>query len=91
MALYVTNDNWNDVRIYLVREGTSVPQRLGSVEAFSTRVIRLRPQPIGWTQLKIVPLGSTSAFTTAPVNVGPGDAMELTVQNHLQHSFLITR
>jgi hypothetical protein len=91
MALHVTNENWSDVRIYIVREGASVPQRVGSVPAFSTRVIRLRPQAIGWTRLKIVPMASTNAFITEPVNVGPGQAMELTVQNHLPHSFLITR
>jgi hypothetical protein len=88
MALRVTNDNWHDVTIYLVRDGSTMPTRIGTVTGLNSRVLRLRYPAEGWIRLLIRPHGSNATFTTNAVVVEPGQVMVLTVQNHLAYSSL---
>jgi hypothetical protein len=88
MALRVTNDNWHDVTIYLLRDGGAMPTRIGAVSGLNSRVLRLRHPPAGWIRLMIRPIGSQASFTTNQVVVEPGQVMVLRVQNHLAYSSL---
>lgn len=88
VALRVTNDNWHDVTIYLVRDGSRMPTRIGVVSGLNSRILRLRHPPAGWTRLVIRPIGSQASFTTNAVVMEPGQVMVLTVQNHLAYSSL---
>jgi len=81
----VTNNNWSDVVVYAVRE-TGPRVRLGMVTSMGTQVLRL-PQgivnTIGGIRLVASPIASSSQFQTEPMNVWPGQTIELRIENHL--------
>lgn len=87
-TLRVRNDNWQDVRIYLVENG-GPPVRVGSVSGLTSAVIRVRRRIVGTARLLIRPLGSRATALTNPVFVERGQVLELTVQTHLVHSNLV--
>ncbi len=89
-VLRVRNNNWQDVKLYLVHASGSVPIRVGTVTAMSSAVIRLR-RPMAGTgaRLLITPIGSSTGHVTELVAVDSQSELRLTVHNHLALSMLI--
>ncbi len=96
-AVRIRNNNWQDVKVYLVSANGSRPVRIGTVTSFSTIVIPMRG-PIasqalsqGSLQFLIRPIGSNVRYTTRAILVNPGNVTELTVANRLEFSTLMVR
>ncbi len=91
-ALRIRNDNWLDVKVYLVSESGASPVRVGTVSAASSSVIRLRGPVLqeirnrGTVRFLIRPIGSRASYTTQAMLVHPGDQMQLSVANRLTFS-----
>ena len=96
-AVSIRNDNWSDVKVYLVDASGGMPVRLGTVTSMSTLRIPLRGavasqlRSQGSLRFEIRPLGSRSSYMTDSVIMAPGDVMHLTVASHLRHSTLVVR
>jgi hypothetical protein len=81
----VTNHNWSDVVVYAVRE-TGSRVRLGMVTSMGTQALRLPRglvNSIGGIRLVASPIASSSQFQTEPMNVWPGQTIELRIENQL--------
>ena len=84
----VTNNNWSDVIIYVLKGGTRT--RLGRVPSLSTVELRLPRTIVGIGsdfQIAADPVGPEQAFRTGPIHVEHGQWVEFTVQNHLEISY----
>ncbi len=96
-ALRITNYHWQDVRIYVLPGHGGVPMRLGLVVSMTSSVIPLRGALAaelrggGTFRVLIRPLASQTSFTTHSVLIGPGDEMQLNVENQLSLSTLVVR
>lgn len=80
----VTNNNWANVNVYLLRGGTRY--RLGMVTSMSTSVFRVPGTAVlsqGDVRLMVDPIGSSQGYVTPSLVVSPGDNVEFTIQNHL--------
>lgn len=94
-AVRIRNNNWSDVKVYLVRANGGVLVRLGTITSMTTLRIPVRGpvatelQIHGSLRFLIRPLGSRSSYTTHSVLVTPGDVMSLTVANQLWLSTLV--
>ena len=91
-TLLVTNSNWSDVRIYLVR-GT-VWMRLGTVTTNSTTEFTIPGDFLsGASTVTLVadPVGAHKPWSTPLPTIAEGDAFELVVENFLQYSHLVVR
>ena len=89
ISLRVRNQNWQDVRVYLVRESGGVHTRIGSVPGLGIAVLRVRNIPPGHTRFLLRPIGSRAEFLTNPVFVTAGQTLELIVQSSLRLSSLV--
>jgi hypothetical protein len=92
VTLRVTNSNWSDVRIYLVRGAMRV--RLGIVTTNSTVEFSIPVDLLtqaGNVTLVANPVAGSGSWTTPPPGVTPGDEFELVVENYLQYSHLVVR
>ncbi len=94
-AVRIRNNNWSDVKVYLVRANGGVPVRLGTVTSMTTLRIPLRGavatelQIHGSLRFLIRPLDNPSeSYTTRSVIMTPGEVMSLTVANQLVLSTL---
>ena len=93
-AVRIRNNNWSDVKVYLVRANGSLV-RIGMVTSMMTVRIPLRRalatelQTQGSLRFLIRPLGSRSSYMTHSVIMTPGDVMSLTVANQLWLSTLV--
>lgn len=81
--LSVTNHNWQDMTVYVVRDDGSRPIRLGTVTSLSTASFPVRLHGAGTVRLQLDPVGSTRRYTTHQVQVHPGDEIRLEVANRL--------
>ncbi len=95
-SIRIRNDNWQDVRVYLVSANGSVPIRIGIVTSMTTAVIPMRGRLAsqfsrGSLQFLIRAIGSTVNYTTHTILVNAGSVTELTVENRLEHSTLMVR
>ena len=89
IVLRVNNNNWHDMRVYVVSESGN-SRRVGMVTGMGSAVFRLRaPIASGRTQILLRPIGTRATFVTNTVLVSPGATAELTVQNQLALSQLI--
>jgi hypothetical protein len=90
-TVVVSNHNWLDMSIYLVRAGT--PFRLGAVTSMQTRRFRLPllAAGAGDNVLRAEPLGSRTAHTSEPLLIGPGDELEWRLEANLIHSTIRVR
>ncbi len=95
-AVSIRNDNWSDVKVYLVRANGGTTVRLGTITSLTTLRIPLRGpvatelQIHGSLRFLIRPLGnSRESYTTHSVIMNPGDVMNLTVANQLWLSTLV--
>ena len=86
-SVEVTNNNWADVAVYALRDGSR--QRLGMVVSMGTTVLRIPPVMVaGGNQLQLLvdPIGSSQVHVTEPFLLDVGQRVELRVQNHLATS-----
>lgn len=84
LRVKVINQNWADVRVYVVSSSFSV--RLGTVTGLGQatfRVPRAVPFHSGDFQLAIRPIGSRSVYYSQPLLASAGDTVEFRVQNQL--------
>src|SRR6058998_3824909 len=91
VALRVTNSNWSDVRIYVVRGAMWL--RLGTVTTNSTVDFTIPVDYLsgaGTVTLVADPVAVRPWTTALPV-ISPGDEFELVVENFLQYSHLVVR
>ncbi len=97
-TLRVRNDNWSDVKVYVVSESGASAVRVGTVSAASSSVIRLRGRVLqeirarGSVRFLLRPFGSRASYTTPAMLVSLGDQIQLSVANRLAFSTLfVTR
>src|SRR6059036_2761576 len=91
VALRVTNSNWSDVRIYVVRGAMWL--RLCTVTTNSTVDFTIPVDYLsgaGTVTLVADPVAGRPWTTALPV-ISPGDEFELVVENFLQYSHLVVR
>jgi hypothetical protein len=91
-TLRVTNSNWSDVRIYLVRGAMWV--RLGTVTTNRTGDFTMPQEFVsyaGSVTLVANPVAGWGSWTTTLPVIQPGDELELVVENILQYSHLVVR
>jgi hypothetical protein len=91
VALHVTNSNWSDVRIYVVRGAMWL--RLGTVTTNSTVDFTIPVDYLsgaGTVTLVADPVAGKPWTTPLPV-ISVGDEFELVVENFLQYSHLMVR
>lgn len=82
--LHVANHNWLDARIYLVVSGTRM--RIGTVMGAAGReVITLPPYPLysSGAVLVVELIGSAAQYVSPRLVVGPGQVVELAIENNL--------
>ena len=92
VTLRVTNANWSDVRIYLVRSGMWL--RLGLVTSYSSAEFTVPPDFTGQSGSVIVvarPVAGRGSWSQELNGILPGDELELSVENLLQYSHLVVR
>jgi hypothetical protein len=87
-TLLVSNNNWSDMVIYLVRGSTR--SRLGSVSSMGTARFAISDAMTGggYGEIRVMadPIGSDRTWTSPVIDIVPGSQVELTVQNHLATS-----
>ena len=92
VALRVTNSNWSDVRIYVVR-GT-MWMRLGTVTTNSTVDFMIPGDFLsgaGSVTLVADPVAGRTSWKAPLPAISEGDEFELVVENFLQYSHLVVR
>jgi hypothetical protein len=80
----VTNNNWSDMTIYLLRSGAR--RRLGTVTSQSTHTFVVPTSMISLSSrvyLLADPIGSARTFTSAPLIINPGQTAEWKLENSL--------
>ncbi len=97
-AVRVRNDNWSDMKVYLVPANGGSPVRIGTVGSLATERIplrgRIRSELLTHGSLRFLlrPLGNPhESHVTHSVIMTPGHVMHLTVANQLRHSTLVVR
>jgi hypothetical protein len=88
----VTNDNWQEIRVFAERNGVRV--RLGNVATMATAVFRLPATLTGTgASIRLIadPVGSGERHITHSVTPWPGQLIEYTVRNELSISSLMVR
>lgn len=86
-TLTVENNNWQDMTVYVVRDG--VRARLGSVPALGRSNFTFPEAMIGGAsevRLMADPLGSSARFTTQPISVMRGQRVRFRLENNVQLS-----
>lgn len=88
----VTNNNWSDMTIYLVRDGTR--HRLGSVTSQGTHIFAIPTHLVtttGSLHLMADPIGSARTFVSSPILLSPGQTAEWQLENSLALSSIWIR
>lgn len=88
----VTNNNWSDMTIYLVRDGSQ--QRLGSVPSQSSHSFVVPTHLLvsaGRVQLMADPIGSSRTFLSPVLLISPGQKAEWQLENMLSLSSMWVR
>lgn len=91
-ALVVENNNWQDMTVYLLRDGMRF--RLGSVPSLARERFVLNSAMMGGTgTLQIIadPLGSNRAWVSEPFLVQPGDEVRFKLENNISLSSYMIR
>src|SRR5467141_1570196 len=92
VALRVTNSNWSDVRIYVVRGAMWL--RLGTVTTNSTVDFTIPVDYLsgaGTVTLVADPVAGRGHWATSLPAISAGDEFELVVENFLQYSHPVVR
>lgn len=80
----VENNNWSDMRIYLVRSG--IRTRLGYVSSMTEASLDVSDTMVGGAgevRLMAAPIGSLQRFYSDPLHVSPGQMVEWRLENNL--------
>lgn len=82
----ITNNSWLDVNVYAARSGSR--QRLGTVTGQNTAVFELPHSFIASRGLQIFidPIGSPQTYQTDLIPAGPGQQIDVVVQQRLSMS-----
>ena len=91
-VVYVRNNNWSDMTIYLVRAGSQ--QRLGSVPSQSSQSFVVPTHLIvsaGRVHLMADPIGSSKKFMSPALMLSPGQKAEWVLENMLSLSSMWVR
>lgn len=92
-TLTVKNQNWLDMRVFMVRNGARVS--LGTVTSMSERTFEVPDAALGGggfgARVVADPIGSRRGWASESLSFFPGDQMEVTLQNHLGISYLTFR
>ena len=92
ITISVSNSNPLDMTVYVVNQ--SMRQRLGTVSTASTQKFTIplhQISPTGELQLLADPVGSRRTFTSEPIHVFAGQAVEWVLQADLRQSTLTIR
>lgn len=92
VTVEVSNQNRRDVRVYVVRGGTSV--RLGTVVSGRTGTFTYRGMSAGQSetlQVGAEVIGGDAKYTSAGVRVAPGERVALRVEDLIQSSSISVR
>ncbi|HEY0038040.1 MAG TPA: hypothetical protein VGB66_15185 [Longimicrobium sp.] len=92
VTVEVSNQNRRDVRVYVVRGGTSV--RLGTVVSGRTAAFTYRGMSAGQSatlQIGAEVIGGDAKYTSAGVRVAPGERVALRVEDLIQSSSISVR
>ncbi len=92
VTVEVSNQNRRDVRVYVVRGGTSV--RLGTVVSGRTGTFTYRGMSAGQSetlQMGAEIIGGDAKFTSAGVRVAPGERVALRIEDLIQSSSISVR
>ena len=97
-AVSIRNNNWSDVKVYLVPASGGQHVRIGTVTSMTTLRIPLRGRIKdellfqGSLRFLISPLGNPrESYTTHSVIMTPGNVMHLTVANQSWLTTLVVR
>ncbi len=97
-AVSIRNNNWSDVKVYMLPASGGRPVRMGTVTSMTTLRIPLRGAVAtelnsqGSLRFLIRPLGDLREnYLTHSVLMIPGDVMSLTVANQLWLSTLVLK
>lgn len=91
-VLQVSNNNWSDMNVYVVRG--AMRQRLGTVGSLTTskfklpRYIFTSPDPV---QLVADPIGGARPYMSPPLLVNPGAVVEWRLENNVNLSSAFIR
>lgn len=92
-TLTVKNQNWLDMRVFMVRNGARVS--LGTVTSMSERTFEIPEAVLGGggfgARVVADPIGSRRGWVSESLSFFPGDQLEVTLQNHLGISYLTFR
>ena len=92
VALRVTNSNWSDVRIYVVRG--AMWMRLGTVTTNSTVDFQIPADFLsgaGGASIVADPVAGRAHWSTPLPAISEGDEFEVVIENFLQYSHLVVR
>ena len=92
ITISVSNSNPLDMTVYAVNQSMRI--RLGTVSTASTQRFTIslhQISPTGELQLLADPVGSRRTFTSEPIHVFPGQAVEWVLQADLRQSSLTIR
>jgi hypothetical protein len=84
----VSNHNWSDVVVYAQRS-TGSRVRLGTVTSMGTQTLRIPRgllNSLSGIRLIATPIASPAQFATEPLNVWPGQTIELRIENQMSIS-----
>jgi hypothetical protein len=83
-TVVVSNDNWHDMRVYAVRNGSRV--RLGTVTSMARETFKLPESLLGGAgelQLQADPIGASTGYRSPPLLVRSGQQVEFILRNNL--------
>lgn len=86
-TIRVTNNNWSDMTIYLVRHGTR--QRLGMVTSQGVGIFRVPAHAVeSASDVRLIadPIGSSVTYASEPIMISPGQEMEWRLENAINLS-----
>ncbi len=89
VAIRVVNNNWSDMRVYVVVGGRRV--RLGTVSGLATEVLKLRRTIVGPSsavQFEAVAIGHRTTSHAQEFVVFEGDALEYRIENAIGLSYI---
>jgi hypothetical protein len=83
IPLYVTNNNWSNIVVFAANASSRV--RLGDVTTANEVELVIPRNLVFWGQVTLLvhPIGSTRDYSTGPILVQAGQAIQLRVENNL--------
>jgi hypothetical protein len=86
VSLTVTNQNWLDVDVFVVRGGNRI--RIGEVSGNGSATLSIPSSLVvnGQVQLLADPVGSNDTYTTDMISVAPDEKVQLTVAPRMRMS-----